>query len=84
MFSHGRRKKEEGRKEEEEPTPGFDRREDPTGLKFGGCLVGVLRLSGGCLDGVWIVPRGYLEVVYWMSKWSVVCLDGSEGQVRTG
>ena len=31
--------------------------------KFGGCLVGVLRVSGGCLDGVWMVSGGCLDGV---------------------
>ena len=34
-----------------------------TCLKFGGCLVGVLRVSGGCMEGVWMVPGWCLEGV---------------------
>ena len=42
---------EEGRKKKN-PHLASTGRNDPTCLKFGSCLVGVLRISGGCLDGV--------------------------------
>ena len=73
---------EEGRKKEEEkgrnnPHLAFSRRNDPTCLNFGDCLVGVWkvfgnclegvwRVSGGCLEGVWKVPGGCLEGIYWL------------------
>ena len=84
MFLHVTRRKKEGR-----------RKKNPhlasTVKKFGGSLVGVLRVSGGCLDGVWMVSAkisyGCLECVWMVSAgylWSVGFLDVSEGQVRTG
>ena len=55
LFSHGRRK-EEG----SNPHLAFSRRNDPTCLIFGDCLVGVWRVSGRCLKGVLRVSGGYL------------------------
>ena len=61
MFSHGGRKEEEGRRSN--PHLAFSRRNDPTGLIFGDCLVGVWRVHGNCLAGVWQVNFGCLEGV---------------------
>ena len=55
------RKKKEGRRIN--PHLPFSRRNDPTCLIFGDCLVGVWRVSGGCLPGVWQVSFGCLEGV---------------------
>ena len=46
---------EEGRKEGSKPHLASNRRNGLTPLKFSGCPVGVLRMSGGCLEGVWMV-----------------------------
>ena len=59
MFSHGRKKKEVGRKNN--PHLAFSRRNDPTCLIFSDCLVGVWRVYGNCLEGVWQVSFGCLE-----------------------
>ena len=50
LFSHGRRKKKEGRKN---PHLACSRSNDPTCLKLVDCLVGVWRVYGKCLEGVW-------------------------------
>ena len=57
----GHEKEEEGRKEED-PNLASIERNGPTCLKFGACLVGVLRVSGGCLEGVWRVLDGVWRV----------------------
>ena len=45
---------EEGRKEgRNNPHLVFKRRNDPTCLNFGDCLVGVWKVFGNCLEGVW-------------------------------
>ena len=46
--------KKEGRSKNN-PHLTFSRRDDPTCLNFGDCLVGVWKLSGGCLEGDWRV-----------------------------
>ena len=40
------------RKKKKNPHLASTGRNGPTLLKFGGCLVGILRVSGGCLEGV--------------------------------
>ena len=49
---------EEGRKKTHLAS---SRRNDPTHLNFGNCLVGVWRVYGNCLEGVWRVFGGCLE-----------------------
>ena len=62
LFSHGRRRKEEeGRSN---PHLAFSRRNDPTCLIFGDCLVGVWRVYGNCLEGVWRVS-GRCPLAVW-------------------
>ena len=64
-----------------------NRRNDLTQLKFSGCPVGVMRMSGGCLEGVWMVSGWCLDGVWRVSMkcpnglWG--CLDVFKGQVRT-
>ena len=43
------------KEEQEEPHLASTGRNGPACLKFGACLVGVLRVSGGCPEGVWMV-----------------------------
>ena len=62
--------KKEGRST---PHLASNRRNGLTHLKFSGCPVGVLRMSGGCLEGVWMVSGGCLEGVWMVSGG---CLDG--------
>ena len=40
-------------------------------------------VSGRCLKGVCRVSQGCLEGIYGLSEWYVMCLNLSEGQVRT-
>ena len=56
---------EEGRKEGRRRNPHLasSRRNDPTCLNFGDCLVGVWKVFGNCLEGVWQVSGGCLEGV---------------------
>ena len=61
------------KKEGSNPHLASNRRNGLTHLKFSGCPVGVLRMSGGCLEGVWMVPGWCLDGVWMMSGW---CLDG--------
>ena len=53
-------RKKEGRKY---PHLAFSRRNDPTCLIFGDCLVGVWRVYGNCLEDVWRMSVGCLECV---------------------
>ena len=53
---------EEGRKKKN-PHLASTKKNSPICLKFGGCLVGVLRVSGGCLEGVWRVSGVCVEGV---------------------
>ena len=59
----------EGRKKKNNPHLASSRRNDPTCLKFGDCLLGVWKMLGNCLEGVWCwgVSGGYLEGVLWVS-----------------
>ena len=83
LFSHGRRRKE-GRRN---PHLASSRRNDPTCLNFGDCLVGVWKVFGNCLEGVWQVSGGCLEGVLRVSGrcledvWKVSggCLEGIYG-----
>ena len=87
MFSHGRRRKKEGRNN---PHLAFSRRNDPTGQIFGDCLVGVWRVYGNCLKGVWWASGGCLAGVLWLSggclkgvwKVSYGCLAGICGMFQ--
>ena len=69
-FVFPQKKKEEGRRN---PHLAFSRRNDPTCLTFGYCLVGVWRVYGNCLEGVWRVSGGCLAGVLWLSG---RCLKG--------
>ena len=74
------------------------RRNNPTCLKFVGCPVGVLRVSGECLEGVWMVSGeclggvgrvsgSCLEAVWMVSggyTYMGCPLDRCKGKVRTG
>ena len=60
-FPTGRKKEEEeGRKN---PHLASGRRNDPTCLNFGDCLVGVRKVFGNCLEGVWWLSRGWLNPI---------------------
>ena len=61
LFSHGRRWRKEGRNN---PHLAFSRRNDPTCLIFGDCLLGVWRVYGNCLKGVWRVS-GRCPLAVW-------------------
>ena len=58
-------KEEEGKKKKKKNNPHLasNRRNDPTCLNFGDCLVGVWRVSGNCLEGVWRVSGRCLKGV---------------------
>ena len=50
----------------------------------GTCLKGVWQVSGGCVEGVfWRVSEECLEGIYGMAKGYLMCLNVSEGHVRT-
>ena len=65
------RKKKEGRRTN--PHLAFSRRNDPTCLIFGDCLVGVWRVSGNCMEIVWRMSGGCLAGVLGLSGG---CLKG--------
>ena len=46
------RRRKEGRKKKNNPHLASSRRNDPTWLNFGNCLLGVWRVFGNCLEGV--------------------------------
>ena len=62
--------KEEGRRN---PHLASSRRNDPTCLNFGDCLVGVWRVFGNCLEGVWLVSDNCSVAVLRVSE---KCLEG--------
>ena len=69
LFSHGRRK--EGRRKEgrrRNPHLASNRRNDPTCLNLGDCLVAVWKGFGNCLEGVWQVSGRCLVAVWRVSE----------------
>ena len=72
-FVFQRKKNKEGRKKKN-PHLASSKRNGPTCLNFGDCLVGVWRVYGNCLAGVWWVSGGCLVGVWWVSGG---CLEGA-------